>query len=299
MCSRCPGGLCGYVQVGSTRTLCRKFKPTKLCQDRFHCRPPCKFALPPGASRTCATPVGSCRVGGHGTYRKHYRPYLADTMIVCYSTSVLPPAVAGWLAGWLHGFNPLPPAALTPKWPFPLAVKCQPPVQPHSVPRATHVDVFLGGNPMSGRACIYSFFDCQSLSLSQSPPAGVLYLSLVPLRPFFVNGKSPDLVPLFVLVRAALVTPVRVRCPLSNPKSQPFVFVRATCRSRLLLAAAILSSLLPGDHKTARTATATATKIKTKTTPEDRLSWYFLACQLESTSTSTSSSRIHSLRSLS
>lgn len=218
---------------------------------------------------------------------RHYRLYLADTMILCYITNVLPPAVAGWL----DGFNPLPPAALTPKWPFPLAVKCKPPVQPHSVPRATHVDVFLSGNPMSGRACIYSFFECQSLSLSISPGRRLVLVSCSPSS-LFVNGKSPDLVPLFVLVRAAFVTPACVRCPLSNP-SLSFSSVRLVGPGYCLP--------LPFSPPSFQ-ATTRPRQLPPRPRPRPRPKTHFLgippAYQLESTSTSTWSSRIHFARSL-
>lgn len=201
---------------------------------------------------------------------------------------LLPPAVAGWLAG----HKPLPLAALTLKWPLPpprrTPGKCSPPAQPHNVPRATHVDVFLSGNPMSGRACIYSIFDCQSLSLSVNLPPAAVIVSSSPSSLFRQWIFSPDLVPLFLSCSCCLRD--TTVCSSSTLEPQPsFSSVRlvgpgTACRCH---------SLSPSFQRP-----TTNERDQDPRTTSDRLPWYYSPCRTESPLNSTWSCR-NSLRSLS
>lgn len=164
-----------------------------------------------------------------------------------------------------------------------------PPVQPHSVPRATHVDLLpkWQSNVRSRlRLLIFRLSISQSLSISISP--GRCASVSRPLRPFFVNGNSPDHVPLFVLVCAAFVTPVCVF--VVHSQTPALVFVRATRRSRYCLP-------LPFSPPSFQ-------RLRPPPRPrsdQDHIRQAFLvafACRTESQLTSTWSSRIHFARSL-
>lgn len=170
-------------------------------------------------------------------------------MIPYYNTCsyLLPPAVAGWLAG----HKPLPLAALTLRWPLPLPASTAPCSAPQRSPSHSRRRLPKWQSNVRSRLRLLIFRLSISQSLSISPGRCTCLSSPSSL---FVNGNSPDLVPLFVLVCAAFVTPVCVRRPLSNPSLR---FRPCDLSVQVLLAAAILSSLFPAPTATTTTTTAT------------------------------------------
>lgn len=164
-----------------------------------------------------------------------------------------------WLAGWLAGHKPLPLAALTLRRPPPLPRQVRPPCSaPQRSPSHSRRRLPKWQSNVRSRLHLLIF----RLSISQSPsisPGRCTCLSST--SSLFVNGNSPDLVPLFVLVCAAFVTPVCVRRPLSNPSLR---FRPCDLSVQVLSAAAILSSLFPAP--TTSTTTATKTQDHTRQT---------------------------------
>lgn len=136
-------------------------------------------------------------------------------MILRYSsTSCLPPC-RGWLAGRTDVKTPAPCRSDTQVALSPSQVSAAPCTAPQRSPSHSRRRPPKWQSNVRSRLHLLIF----RLSISQvslNLPGGCACLSSS--SSLFVNGNSPDLVPLFVLVCAASVTPVRVRRPHSNPQ---------------------------------------------------------------------------------